>query len=133
TDIIPGDQIHVITKLEDYINNINSGSLLDKQAINFSQFNIAEIINLSERMYSQFLKAQRLSIPNLRKNYLRVLNALEDFLNCAEVYHFDLMADLPYSTFSYSKLRIVLRKGLNDLNKKLSLANYSTEFITVIN
>ena len=132
-DIIPENQIHVITKLEDYIYNLNKGSILDKQAINFSKFNIGEIINLSERLYRQFLKVQRLRIPNLRKNYLMVLNALDHFLNLVEVNHFDLIGDLPYSNYSYSKLRIVLRKGLSDLNIKLALANYSTEFITVIN
>src|SRR5690606_1024671 len=113
--------------------NLNKASHIDNQPTNFSQFNIGEVINLSERLYSQFLKTQRLRFPNLRKNYLRVLNALEDFLYCAEENHFDQMADLPYSTFSYSKLRIVLRKGLSDLNKKLSLANFSQEFIAVIN
>src|SRR5690606_36265792 len=111
-----------------YIYKLNKGSLLNKQTIKFSQFNIGEIINLSGRLYSQFLKVPRLGLPDLRIYYLRLLNALEDFLNCAEVNHFDLMADLPYSTYSYSKFRIVLRKGLSDLNKKLALANYSTEF-----
>src|SRR5690606_38284719 len=129
--IMSETQIHVITELEDYIYNLNSGLLVDKQAINFRKINIGEIVNLSGRLYRQFLKAQRLRIPDLRRNYFRLLNALDDFLNCAEVYHFDQMADLPYSTFSYSKLRIVLRKGLSDLNKKLALANYSTEFIAV--
>lgn len=133
TDIIPENQIHVITKWEDYINDLKKGLLIDKQAINFSKFNIGEIIKLSERLYSQFLKTQRFRIPNLRKNYLMVLNALDDFLNLVEVNHFDLIGDLPYSNYSYSKLRIVLRKGLSDLNIKLALANYSTEFITVIN
>lgn len=131
--IMSENQIQVITKLEDYINNLNSGLLVDKQAINFRKINIGEVVNLSEQLYRQFLKAQRLRIPDLRRNYFRLLNALEDFLNCAEVTHFDLMADLPYSTYSYSKLRIVLRKGLSDLNKQLALANYSTEFIAVIN
>src|SRR5690606_1154137 len=117
TAIMPDTHIHVITKLEDYIYKLNKGSHIDNQAINFSQFNIREIINLSERLYSQFLKVQRVGSPDLRKNYVRVLSVLDNFLNCAEENHFDQMADLPYSTFSYSKLRIVLRKGLSDLNK----------------
>src|SRR5690606_27881214 len=122
-----------ITELEDYIYNLNNGLLRDKQAINLSKFYVGEIINLSERLYSQFLKVQRVGSPDLRKNYVRVLNALDNFLNYAEANHFDQMADLPYSSFSYSKLRIVLRKGLSDLNKKLALANFSQEFIAVIN
>lgn len=132
-DIMPENQIHVITKLEDYIYNLNKASHIDNQGTNFSQFNIGEIINLSERLYRQFLKVQRVGSPDLRKNYVRVLNVLDNFLNYAEENHFDQMADLPYSTFSYSKLRIVLRKGLSDLNKKLALANFSHEFIAVIN
>lgn len=133
TDIMPEKQIQMISNLEDYIYKLNKGSLLNKQTINFSQFNIGEIINLSERLYSNFLKVRCSGIPNLRKNYVRVLNALENFLNCVEVNHFDLMADLPYSSYSYSKLRIIIKKALSDLNTKLALANYSTEFFSVIN
>src|SRR5690606_34501996 len=70
-DIMPENQIHLITKLEDYIYNLNKASHIDNQPTNFSQFNIGEIINLSERLYSQFLKAHCVGSPDLRKNYLR--------------------------------------------------------------
>src|SRR5690606_25328270 len=78
TAIMPDTHIHVITELEDYINDLKKGLLRDNQATNFSQYNIGEIINLSERLYSQFLKVQRVGSPDLRKNYVRVLNALDN-------------------------------------------------------
>ena len=132
-DIIPENQIGIISRLEDYVYHFNKSTLWQKQAMHVRQLNMGEIIDLSDQLYSRFLYISRWSIPHLRKNYLRVLNALDSLLHLVEVNHFDLLRDLPYSKYSYSNLRIFLRKGLSDLNKKLALANYSKEFIAVVN
>lgn len=132
-DIISENQIGTISRLEDYVYHLNKSPLQLNSAIHESQFNLSEIIDLSDRLYIKFLTVSRMGIPNLGKYYLRILNALDSFLECMEVNHFNLLEYLSLSKYSYSNLRIFLRKELSDLNKKLSVANYSKEFTAVVN
>lgn len=127
------NQIGIINKLEDYVYRLNISTLVQLKTFNISSNNIGKVIDLSDRLYGKCLHAPRLGVSHLRKYYLRVLNALDSLLHLVEVNHFDLLGDLCYSKYSYCNLRIFLRKGLSDLNKKLALANYSREFIAVIN
>lgn len=107
--------------------NLNSHEAISK---------LTYAIMVSNKTYKKLLltirKKNLENIGNVRKSYLKVLNSIEEAIECCESIRSELTNELPLTEYKLSTIKFLYSKKLIALDAKLSQSNLDQDIVEIL-
>lgn len=107
--------------------NLNSHEAISK---------LTYAIMVSNKTYKKLLltirKKNLENIGNVRKRYLKILNSIEEMIDCYESIRSELTNELPLTEYKLSTIKFLYSKKLIALDSKLSQSNLGPEIVEIL-